>query len=84
MEKAFIGVRDVDEATFRKFKTLAVKRKLKLNEAFREAVNQWAEKNAEAKTIDVRNIFKIKGIIKTKDKVKWSEEIDDILYGLKK
>lgn len=33
---------------------------------------------------DPRNLAKLSGIIKTKKKVKWSEEIDEFLYGLKK
>lgn len=30
---------------------------------------------------DLRHLRDLIGIIKTKEKVRWSEEIDDILYG---
>lgn len=82
MGKTFLGVRDVDEEALRKFKTLAVAKKLKLGEAITKALNEWAAKENERKhKPDPKNLLKLSGIIKTKEKVKWSEEIDDILYG---
>ena len=81
MEKTFIGVRDVDEATFRKFRALAVSEKIKLGEALNLAMKKLlAEKESRIKH-DVRNLDRITGIFKTKGKVRWSEEIDKTLYG---
>ncbi len=83
MEKTFVGIRGVDEETFRKFRAVAIQKKLKLSEAFRQAVNDWAEKK-KAQKLDISKLDHIKGIIKTKNKVRWSEEIDSFLYGLEK
>lgn len=81
MKKIFIGVRDVDEATFRK---RALARKIKLGNMLTAAIEKYVkdEKLKEKETKrDPRNLLKIKGIITTKEKVRWSGEIDEILYG---
>jgi hypothetical protein len=80
MEKAFIGIRDVDAEAFRKFRALAIRKKLKISEAFKEAVESWTEKEAKEKVPDIKNLGKMKPI-KIGKKVRWSEEIDEILYG---
>jgi hypothetical protein len=38
MEKINIGIRDVDEETFRKFRAMAIERKLRLGEAIDKAM----------------------------------------------
>ncbi len=83
MGKTFIGVRDVDEDTFRKFRAMTVEEKMKLGFALTLAMQRLLnERKRRDKTLpNPRNLIKITGIIKTKEKVKWSEEIDDILYG---
>ena len=83
MGKKFIGVRDVDEETFRKFKVMSVEEKMKLGLALTIAMKRLLEeKKIGNQTLpDPANLIKITGIIKTKEKVKWSEEIDEILYG---
>lgn len=48
--------------------TLAMKRRIE------------EEKKKKAK-LDPKNLDKLSGIIKTKKNVKWSEEIDETLYG---
>lgn len=80
-----VAVRDLDEETFRKFRALAVEERLKVGDAMTVAMKGWIKEKKAAKTRpDPRNLTKLSGIIKTKKKVKWSEEIDEFLYGLKK
>ena len=82
MGKIFIGVREVDEDVLRKFRVLAVAKNLKLGDALSKALKHWIKQEKEKKPrLDPKNLRKITGIIKTKEKVKWSEEIDEILYG---
>ncbi len=82
MTKTFLGVRDVDEEELRKFKALAVERKMKLGDAITKAMKDYrADVKIRKKIKDPRNLLKLTGIIATKEKVRWSEEIDDILYG---
>lgn len=85
MARTFISVRDVDEETFRKLRALAIARKMNIGEALTKAMRKFLEeeKSREEKRPDPRNLLKIKPI-KVGKKVRWSEEIDEILYGLKK
>jgi len=82
MAKTFIGVRDVDEETFRKFRARAMEDRMKLGEALTHAMRKLMEAKKEIKP-NLRNILKIRPI-KIGRKVKWSEEIDEILYGWKR
>ena len=84
MAKTFIGVREVDEDAFRRLRALAIAKRLKLGEALTRAINKFVEEEKlkeKGKKLDPKNLMKISGIIKTKGKVRWSEEIDEILYG---
>ena len=82
MSGTFIAVRDVDEETYRKFKAKAIGNKLKLGQALTKAMKNYLEEQENSKIKpDPKNLLKISGIITTKGKVKWSEEIDEILYG---
>jgi len=85
MVKTAIAVRDVEEEVFRKFRALAVEERMKVGNALTKAMKHWMEEErAEGVGVDPRNLLKISGIIKTKKKVRWSEEIDEFLYGLEK
>jgi len=84
MDKTFIGVRDVDEEAFRKFRALAIERRLKLGEALTEAMKMMLrERRTRDAKPEIENFLKMRSI-KTGKKVKWSEEVDEILYGSKK
>lgn len=84
MEKIFIGVRGVDAELFRKFRARAIEDRIKLSEALSKALANWLEENEEKKAKgETRNLLKMKPI-KVGRKVRWSEEIDEILYGFKK
>ncbi len=84
MTKTLIAVRGVDRKTFRKFKALTVEGKMRLGEALTLAMKTLIEKESQITRPDPKNLLKISSIIKTKNKVKWSEEIDEFLYGLEK
>lgn len=84
MRKTFIGVRGVDEETFRKFRAMTIEERLKLGDALTISMKRWVREREQKPKPDPRNLLKISNIIKTKKKVKWSEEIDEFLYGLEK
>ena len=44
MEKTFIGVRDVDEEIFRKFRALSVREKMKLGDALSLAMKKFGRR----------------------------------------
>ncbi len=80
-----VAVRDLDEDTFREFRAVAIKERMKTGEALTMAMKEWIkEKEGKETGPDARNLLKIKPVRIGKKKVRWSEEIDEILYGLKK
>ena len=80
MEKTFVGIRNVDEETFRKFRSLAIERKMKIGEALNIAMkNMITNKNKEGKK--KLGIINIKPLDFGKGTENSSEEIDRILYG---
>ena len=79
MEKTFIGVREVDNQTFRRFKAKAVEERLNLGYALTLAMSKWLDK--EENKPNPQNLLKIKPITIGNKQVKISEEIDQILYG---
>ena len=85
MANTFITVRDVDEETFRKFKATSIEERMKLGVALTKAMRHLLDEKKKQKIkLNTRNLLKISGIIKTKEKVRWSEEIDKILYESEK
>lgn len=78
MEKTFVGIREIDLDTFRKFKALAVERKLKLGDAITEAMNTMLSKREEKRNL--KKVFKIKPFDFGKGSERLSEEIDSIIY----
>ncbi len=82
--REMLTIRDVDEEIYRKFRERAIAEKMKVGMALAEAMKEWIKKEDKKEPIDPKNLIKITGIIKTKKKVRWSEEIDKTLYGLEK
>ncbi|MBI4162977.1 MAG: hypothetical protein HY513_04800 [Candidatus Aenigmarchaeota archaeon] len=81
MTKTNVAIRDVDEETFRKFRSLAVEENRKLGDEITLAMKHWI---SEDKSKKVKNILVMKPIKVGAGKVRWSEEIDETLYGWKK
>lgn len=79
-----LTIRDVDEEVYRKFREKSIAERQKLGRALTQAMKEWLRKENKKERLDPRNLIKITGIIKTKRKVKWSEEIDEFLYGFEK
>lgn len=82
MGKSMIAVRDVDEEVFRRFRAKVIEERMKLGRALTLAMGEWLKEKKEK--ADPKNLLKIKPVKVGKKKVRWSEEIDEILYGLKK
>ena len=84
MGKTFIGVRDVDEDTFRKFKAMSIEARTKLGIVLTLAMKKLLDerkkqqknrKNSAKCLLDIKPFDWGPGTEKT------SEEIDEILYG---
>ena len=78
------AIRDLDEETFRKLRAAAIEENMRVGDAMNIAMKKWlAEKKAQKKP-DPKFLLEICGMIKPGKKVRWSEEVDEILYGWKK
>ena len=83
MGKTFIAIRDVDEEVYRKFRARSVQEKIKLGRAITIAMSEWiSEQNTKGKKKDIRNLLNVKPFELGNENL--SEEIDEVLYGLKK
>lgn len=80
MTETFIGVRDVDEETFRKFKVAMLEQKMKLGNALTKAMEIYMKQHKTENKPLAKNLLNMKPI-KLGRKVNWSKEIDETLYG---
>jgi hypothetical protein len=82
MPKEMLTVRDVDHDAWRKFRAKTSEEGLKAGEALTQAMRLWMkEKEARETRPDPRNLLKVRPIKVGRKKVRWSEEIDETLYG---
>ena len=80
-----IAIRGVDEDILRRFRAKSIEERMKMGDALNLAMKHWVhEEKTKKMKPDPRNLLKIKPIRVGGKKVRWSEEIDEILYGLKK
>lgn len=84
MEEETVVVRKVNKSVYRQFRQKAIERRLRLGRALTNAMEKWTKEEAERNKVDPKNLLKLEGIIKTKGPARWSEEVDEILYGWKK
>ena len=85
MTKTFIGVRDVDEEVFRKFRAMTVEERMRLGEALTKAMNSFLkEKREEKQKKHLRGVdylLKVKPFDFGPGTERTSEEVDEIVYG---
>ena len=82
MAKEVLTVRDVDEELWRKFRAKTEEEGLKTGQALNEALGIWiSRKRGKGSEPDPRRFLRVAGLIRTGRPVKWSEEIDQLLYG---
>ncbi|MHB1812657.1 MAG: hypothetical protein ACYCPR_09645 [Thermoplasmataceae archaeon] len=73
-------VRKTNKEIYKRFRQKALEENMNVGEALNQAMNYWLAKEKH-KTPDVRRMLKLNGLIKTNKTVKWSEDIDKLLYG---
>ena len=83
MGNKFLGVRDIDEETFRKFRARAIERRLKLGLALTLAMENFLKEEENKVHKKIRSP-RLKPFSWGKGTEKTSKEIDEILYGFKK
>ena len=78
--KTLIAVRNVDRETFRKFRAKSIEKGVPLGDAMTKAMRHWLNEEPR-KRPDPSKFRDMIGSVKTKGPVRWSEEVDEILYG---
>lgn len=84
MAKTFIGVREVDEEIFKKFRARAIEKKLRLGNAITLAMQKWLEDKKQKdkeKLKGVKELLKVKPFDFGLGNERLSTQIDEILYG---
>jgi len=85
MRKEILTVRDVDEQEWRRFRAKTAEEGLKTGDALTQAMKLWVkERDSQRKKPDPNLLLKVKPITIGRKKVRWSEEIDETLYGSSK
>jgi septin family protein len=73
-------VRKTNKEIYKRFRQKALEENMNVGEALNQAMKYWLAKEKHKK-LDVRRMLKLNGLIKKNNTVKWSEEIDELLYG---
>ena len=83
MKKQILTIRDVDEVAWRQFRAKSAEKGLKTGDALTQAIRIWIEEKQESqKSPNPRLLLKVRPVKLGKNKkVRWSEEIDAVLYG---
>lgn len=74
-------VRKINKAIYNKFRERALEEHRNVGDALNQAMVEWLEKQDERIKPQIENVLKLNGIVKTNKPVKWSEEVDETLYG---
>lgn len=80
MDKTFIAVRDVDSESFRKFKLMSLREKLKLGEALTMAMKKLMEEKEMKKNGGIKSLLTLRPFDFGKGSEKLSKEVDKLLY----
>jgi len=81
MQKESLVVRKVDKRVYRKFRQKAFEEETNIGDAVTEAMRYWLEAKQKIKRANVKNLLKLKSLIKVGKRVRWSQQIDEVLYG---
>ena len=80
-EQKVVVIRKVGKNIYRKLKQAAVEEDITMGSAITEAIVQWLEMRERKAKPDSTKLLKLNGIITAGKKVRWSEQIDKIVYG---
>lgn len=85
MKKQILTVRDVDKDVWREFRARSEHEGLKTGEALSQAIRIWIKEKEEEEAKEAkpnpRLLLKVRPIKVGKLEVRWSEQIDETLYG---
>lgn len=74
-------VRKINKAIYNKFRERALEEHRNVGDALNQAMVEWLQKQDEREKLHIERLLNLNGIVMTKETVKWSEEVDETLYG---
>ena len=74
-------VRKINKTIYTKFKERALEEHRNVGDALNQAMAEWLQKQDELEKPHIERILSLNGIVKTDKAVRWSEEVDETLYG---
>ena len=74
-------VRKINKAIYNKFRERALEEHRNVGDALNQAMAEWLQKQDDQEKLHIERILSLNGIVKAKGAVRWSEEIDETLYG---
>lgn len=74
-------VRKINKAIYNKFRERALEEHRNVGDALNQAMAEWLQKQDEQEKLHIERILSLNGLVKAKGTVRWSEEIDETLYG---
>ena len=74
-------VRKINKTIYTKFKERALEEHRNVGDALNQAMAEWLQKQDELEKPHIEKILSLNGIVKTDNAVRWSEEVDETLYG---
>ncbi len=76
-----LAVRKINKAIYNKFRERALEEHRNVGDALNQAMAEWLQKQDDQEKLHIERILNLNGIVKAKGAVRWSEEIDETLYG---
>lgn len=74
-------VRKINKTIYNRFRERALEEHRNVGDALNQAMVEWLEKQNERRKLHIEKVLNLNGIVKTEKTVKWSEEVDEALYG---
>ena len=74
-------VRKINKSLYKKFRERAMEEHRNVGDALNQAMAEWLKAQDEKKKLLIEGILNLNGLVKTDGKVRWSEEVDETLYG---
>ncbi len=74
-------VRKIDNNVYKRFKQKAIEENKTIGEALNQAMDYWITREEKQRGKSIGKLLSLNGFIHTNGMVKWSEELDESLYG---
>lgn len=81
MQDQILVIRKVNRGVYKRFRQKALEEESSVGDAVTEAMRCWLEEKKKGGKAGIKTLPRLNGIVKAGKRVRWSEQIDDVLYG---